>query len=142
MSTQQTGAHAGSDLPYHQLRSQVSASVAVRPVKRIKSHSSVLSHSHQRRRRLSVCIWRRALKALCLQYVCALTVCMQACVHETIALACSHAVCSSEMRQGHMTLQALINSTLIKGTETDSLQMLTELKVQCVGYVGREGIKY
>lgn len=37
--------------------------------------------------------------------------CLQACVHETITLTCSQAVRSSEMRQGQITLQALINST-------------------------------
>lgn len=70
----------------------------------------------------SVCPVIFSSKTPCVVCACApgslFTVCLcflQACARETITLPRSHAERGSETRQGHITLQALINSTTMEG---------------------------
>lgn len=116
VNTEQTHTHTGwcaiSLAPL-----AVVVGVTGRLVKRIKLHLSVLSHFHQRD--WLDCVYQCAcvqIYTVCVHRVLYLLycVCLQACAYETITLPCSQAERSSETRQGHITLQALISSTLMK----------------------------
>lgn len=78
-------------------------------VKRIKSHLPVLSYSHQRD-----CCDPVYVQNVCvhMRRFCMYSMCKRVLLKQ---LPHNEAVYSSETGQGHIALQALVNSTLIKG---------------------------